>query len=65
MFSKKIYWKKFFSKKHFEVIFFYKQYITKKFHKIFSDKLKKKKILEIFISICKKLRKKIVQKKFG
>ena len=55
-FPKKIYWKKLFSKKHFKVNFFYKQYITKKL---------KKKILEIVISIFKKLRKKIVQKKVG
>ena len=61
-FSKKIYWKKFFSKKHFEVNFFYKQYITKKLHNIFSKKLKKK-ILEIVISIFKKLRKKTYKKK--
>ena len=42
--------KKFFSKKHFEVNFFYKQYT-------------KKKILEIFTSIFKKLRKKSYKKK--
>ena len=64
LFSKKIYWKTFFSKKHIEVNFFYKQYITKKFHKNFSKELKKKKILEIFISIFKK-QKKIVEKKVG
>ena len=54
--------KKFFSKKHFEVNFFYKKYITKQFHKNFSKKLKKK-ILDILILIFKKLRKTIVQKK--
>ena len=56
-------WKKFFSKKHFQVNFLNKQYITKKFHNVFSKKLKEKKNLEIFISIFKELRKKIVQKK--
>ena len=35
--------KTFFSIKHFEVNFFYKQYITKKFHKNLSKKLEKKK----------------------
>ena len=41
-FSNKVYWKNSFRKKHFEVKFFYKQYITKKLHKNFSKKLKKK-----------------------
>ena len=36
IFSRKIYWKKLVSKKNFEAICFYKQYITKKFHKNFS-----------------------------
>ena len=59
--------KNFFSKKftetnslrtNFEANFFYKQYITKKFHKNFSKKLKKQKNSGIFISMFKKLRKK-------
>ena len=58
--SKKIYWRKFSSKKHIEVNFLYKQSISQKnFQKIFLNSWKKK-ILEILILIFKKLRKKKV-----
>ena len=40
-FQKKFSEKNSFKKKHFEVNFFYKQYITKKIHKNFSKKKKK------------------------
>ena len=49
-------------KKFLEVDFFYKQYITKKFHKHFSKKLNKKNSRN-FHFYFQKTKKKIVRKK--
>ena len=54
-----------FRKNILKLIFFTNSILQKYFTKIFLKNWKKKKILEILISIFKKLKKKSVQKKVG